>query len=79
MVDKVRENRLRRKAQRQGLRLEKSRRRDPDALDHGGWMLIDIASNAIVFGSGAAPYRADLDAVEAYLTGGRREVAHAAG
>ena len=30
---KVRENRLRRKARRQGLELQKSRRRDPHALD----------------------------------------------
>ena len=32
---KVRENRLRRMAERQGLRLVKSRRRDPLAVDYG--------------------------------------------
>jgi len=38
--DKVRENRLRRMAQRQGLRLEKSRRRDRRALDYGRYWLV---------------------------------------
>jgi hypothetical protein len=32
---KVRENRLRRVAERRGYRLTKSRRRDPEALDYG--------------------------------------------
>ena len=40
MADKVRENRLRRKADRMGLLLSKSRRRDPDALDYGLYALI---------------------------------------
>lgn len=35
--EKVRENRLRRMADRQGLRIEKSRRRDPRAIDFGLW------------------------------------------
>lgn len=35
--DKIRENRLRRMAERQGLRIEKSRRRDPLAIDYGRW------------------------------------------
>lgn len=39
-ADKIRENRLRRMAQRQGLRLEKSRRRDPRALDYGAYWLV---------------------------------------
>jgi hypothetical protein len=34
--DKVRENRLRRMAQRRGMQLQKSRRRDPNAIDFGG-------------------------------------------
>lgn len=41
MSDKVRENRLRRAAQRQGLILVKSRRRDPRALDYGLYVLVD--------------------------------------
>ncbi len=36
---KVRENRLRRMADRQGLTLTKSRRRDPRALDYGKWTI----------------------------------------
>jgi hypothetical protein len=35
MSEKVRENRARRAAERQGVRLVKSRRRDPRALDYG--------------------------------------------
>lgn len=38
-MDKVRENRLRRMAQRQGRELTKSRRRDPLAQDYGSWTL----------------------------------------
>lgn len=66
--DKVRENRLRRMAKRQGLRLEKSRRRDPKAVDYGGYMLIDIRSNGIVYGSDDFPYQADIDEIEEFLT-----------
>lgn len=40
-AEKVYENRLRRMAERQGLALSKSRRRDPRALDYGQWSLID--------------------------------------
>ncbi|OHV67896.1 hypothetical protein LCM4576_23550 [Mesorhizobium sp. LCM 4576] len=65
---KVKENRLRRMAERQGLRLEKSKRRDPRAVDFGGYMLIDTQTNGVVCGSGAFPYSADLDEVERYLT-----------
>lgn len=39
--EKVRENKLRRAATRQGLRLEKSRRRDPRSIDYGRYWLID--------------------------------------
>lgn len=37
--DKVRENRLRRSAARQGLTLTRSRRRDPRAVDFGRYWL----------------------------------------
>jgi hypothetical protein len=40
-TEKVLENRLRRAAKRQGLLLEKSRRRDPKAIDHGLYALLD--------------------------------------
>ena len=69
--EKIRENRLRRMADRQGLRLVKSRRRDPRAVDYGGYMLVDIATNAVVAGTGAIgrPHWS-LDDVEEWLTGG---------
>jgi len=68
VTEKVRENRLRRMAGRQGMRLEKSRRRDPRAVDFGGYMLVDIRLNAVICGSGAFPYSADMDEIEQYLT-----------
>ena len=40
-VDKVTLNRLRRVAARQGLKIVKSRRRDPRALDYGRYWLLD--------------------------------------
>jgi hypothetical protein len=64
--DKVRENRLRRMAERQGLRLEKSRRRDPLALDYGLMRLVDSESGAAVTES------TSLDAIEAVLREGRK-------
>lgn len=39
--EKVRENRLRRAAQRQGLFLRKSGRRDPRAIDYGVYWLVN--------------------------------------
>lgn len=41
MSDKVRENKFRRAAERQGLLLVKSRRRDPRACDYGMYVLVD--------------------------------------
>jgi len=65
--EKVRENRLRRMAERQGMILQKSRRRDPQAVDFGGYMLVDIQTNGVVLGAGAFPYQADLEDVAKYL------------
>jgi hypothetical protein len=61
--EKVRENRLRRMADRQGLRLVKSRRRDPRALDYGTYMLVDANHNIVASGE-----HMDLDDVERVLT-----------
>jgi hypothetical protein len=67
-TDKARENRLRRMARRQGLDLQKSRRRDPRALDYGGYQLIDRGSNSLVFGEIAeTTFGASLDDIEAFL------------
>ena len=67
---KVRENRLRRVADRRGLRLVKSGRRDPNALDYGLFALIDYETGGAVNPSLIGRYTCswDLDQVEDYLT-----------
>ena len=65
--EKVRENRLRRAAERQGLFLHKTRRRDPRAIDYGLWMLVDAATNTVA-AHGAKHEWLTLDEVEEYLT-----------
>jgi hypothetical protein len=65
--EKVRENRLRRMAQRQGLRLLKSRRRDPNARDYGGFALIKPDGNSAEHGFDPWPYSATLDEIEEVL------------
>jgi hypothetical protein len=67
-AEKVRENRLRRMAERQGYQLVKSRRRDPQAIDYGRWMIIDVSTNGVVAGAGRVGPDLDLDDVELYLT-----------
>ena len=69
-TEKVRENRLRRMAERQGLQLVKSRRRDPRALDYGDYMLVDPSTNSVVAGE-IGRIHWSLDYVEAYLTSER--------
>lgn len=64
----MRENRLRRAAERQGLRLVKSRRRDPRAFDYGKYMLVDVQTSGVVYGLVAGHIGADLDDIEAYLS-----------
>jgi hypothetical protein len=66
--EKVRENRLRRAAHRQRLRLVKSRRRDPRAYDFGGYMLVDQDTGAVAAGTehGLA-FTLSLDTVEEWL------------
>lgn len=70
-TEKIRENRLRRMAERQGVALVKSRRRDPRAIDYGGWMIVDPSTNAVVAGTGAVGRPSmSLDDVERWLTEG---------
>ena len=59
-AEKVHENRLRRMAERQGYKLEKSRRRDPRATDYGTFMLVPAQGKPRVFAS--------IGEVEAFLT-----------
>ncbi|HEX4392928.1 MAG TPA: hypothetical protein VH084_15520 [Mycobacterium sp.] len=61
--DKIRENRLRRMAERQGLRLTKSRRRDRHATGYGTYMLVDETTG----NTGTDGYGLDLDAIERQL------------
>jgi hypothetical protein len=65
--DKVRENQLRRRAERQGCRLLKSRRRDPYAVDYGSYMLVDAETNSIVATGFERGFGLSLDAIEAEL------------
>lgn len=66
-MSKIQENKLRRAAERQGLRLAKSRRRDERAVDYGGYMLIDAATNTAIVGGSPYSYSADLDQIEEWL------------
>lgn len=70
-AEKVRENRLRRMADRQGMRLVKSRRRDPRAIDYGGYMLVNPEINAVVAGTESIGRPSwSLDDVEQFLLHG---------
>jgi hypothetical protein len=63
--DRRREQRLRSRAARQGLRLHKSRTQREHLDDLGGYMLVDANMNTVVSGSS---FELDLDDVEAYLS-----------
>ena len=63
---KVRENKARRAAIRQGLELQKSKRKDPMAIDFGKFMLADEAG-VLVFGHEPRPFSATLEQVEKRL------------
>lgn len=54
-------------AQRQGLRLEKSRRRDPRANDYGSYHLTDPSTNTLVAWGSQSGYGMSLDEIEAAL------------
>ena len=66
--EKVRENRLRRMADRRGYTMSKSRRRDTGALDYGAWTL---TRGEISGPSGTLPMQTvtlhTLDAIEGFL------------
>jgi hypothetical protein len=69
-VDKARENRVRRWAERLGCSLRKSRARHVRLSDHGNYQLRDAAQNNVVAGE---HFDLDLGAVEEELR--RREAA----
>jgi len=66
-AEKVRENRLRRVAERQGLQLVKSRRRDPRAYDYGTYQLVDPRNNTIVAYKLQSGFGMTLDDIESEL------------
>jgi hypothetical protein len=59
--ERVRENRVRRVAERRGYRLEKNRRRDAKAIDYGLFYLTSLATERRAFAS------VSLDEIEAFL------------
>jgi hypothetical protein len=73
---KVLEQRARRMAERQGLVLSRSRRRDPHAIDYGRYFLLDAQTNTHVAGAENGRARMTLaDVVEFLLTRSERAVA----
>ena len=72
---KVREDRLRRAAERQGYRLCKNPRRDTRATDYGSYMIVDMKTEKMVadFGwdqAGTPKGASWLDDVESFLMAG---------
>jgi hypothetical protein len=66
--EKLRENRLRRIAKRQGLELHKSRTRNKRAWDYGLWVITDEEGKVVAgAGAGGRP-ELTLDDVEVWLT-----------
>ena len=66
-AEKVRENRMRRRLERRGYRLMKSRRRDPDALEYGTYQVIEIRHNSLAFGDTNHGFGMSLEDVEDWL------------
>lgn len=64
MLEKSRENKLRRQLYDQGYLLRKSRRQNGLYYDEGGYMIVDAAINGVVRGSRC---ELDLDDVEAFV------------
>jgi hypothetical protein len=67
-----REKTARRAAERQGLRLEKSRQRDKRGLLYGTFQLIDARSGQVyASGEGATEFGLSLEEIESILDRGR--------
>lgn len=66
---KVRENRLRRMAERRGLAIEKSRQRDPGGREYGTYRVVDpYSDNKVVAAEFNREYGLSLNRVEEVLT-----------
>jgi len=70
--ERIREIRLHRVAEQQGLRLRKRRDLTSGALDGDGWWLIDPNLNAVVHPSSAHQPAATLDQIAAWLSQGSK-------
>jgi hypothetical protein len=57
---KAAENRLRRAATRRGLRIEKSKLRDPGAIGFNTWQIVDAETGRIVHSNGKTGYGLSL-------------------
>ena len=55
---------------RQGFRLVKSRRRDPRAVDFGGYMIVNAGTNYVEAGGEGNGHTLDLNDVERFATEG---------
>lgn len=67
-TDKVRENRARRAAARQGFRLERCKLRDPRATGYSTYRLVDDTGSVVAAGpEGTGGFGLDLEGVEAFL------------
>ena len=66
-AEQVRQNRLRRAAQRQDRLLARSRRRDPPAGDFGPYLSVDMATNTLVPGDHETGY--ELNSAQGYING----------
>lgn len=76
--EKLRENRLRRAARRQGFAIQKSRVRDPQHVCCGLWRIVDVSTNRVVIGAGVLDYEMELDDVETWLNASDEERASVA-
>lgn len=64
---KVKENRARRKLDRMGMRLMKSRRRDERALDFGGYMIVDKNTNYVQAGGTPGAFSMSIEEIENWI------------
>ena len=72
-AEKVRENKARRMAERQGLVLRKSGRRDPRSIGFDRWQVEDEDGELVAGANGRGRPTMTLDEIEAYLNKGGEE------
>ena len=68
--EKTRENKVRRVAERRGLKLEKSKRRDMSAIDYGKYRFVDASSNFVIAGATNQSFELTIDEAEKLLDDG---------